>query len=165
MGSTCHRVRVKTKQATTKTAVFVSKCIVAACKCVIVAHMSVAFATVAIMSVSQHAATSEWCPWFRPADIDFTTIKYLKRHSVFPWVVIILVSLVFTVADVVVIGTLLYLKKTLLCKQKKTRLKYTETEKTEDKPPRASELTKRPHKGGHKHRRYPAIQSFKLHDT
>lgn len=161
MGSTCHRVRVQTKRATIKTALFVSRCIVAACKCAILAHVSVAFATVAIMSVSQHHATSEW---FHPIDIDYTTIKYLKTHSVFPWVVVILVSLVLTILDFVVIGTLLHLKENIFCK-KKTRPEYTE--KTEDKPPLTSECkTKRHSFGrGQKHRRYPAIESFKLHNT
>lgn len=155
----CHKVRVRATQATTKIVSFLSKCIIAVCKFAIIAHVSVTFATVAIMSVSQHHATSEW---FYSADIDYTTIKYLKRHSVFPWVVVILGSLVLTILDVVVIGTLLHLKKNIFCKQ---RLKYSETEKTEDKPPRTNKYNTKPQKGGQKHRLYPAIQSFKLHGT
>jgi len=163
MGSTCHKVRVQVKQATTKTALFVRRCIVAACKCAVLAHVSVAFATVAIMSVSQHHATPEW---FHHADIDYTTIKYLKRHTVFPWVIIVVTTVVLAILDVVVIGTLLYLKKHVFCKQKKTPLKYAETEKMEDKPPQGSEcITKRPQEKGQKQRRYPPIQSFKLHNT
>lgn len=163
MGSRCHKVRVRTKQTTTKTVLFVSRCIVAACKCAVLAHASVAFATVAIMSVSQHHATPEW---FHPADIDYTTIKYLKKHSVFPWVLIVITSIVFTILDVAVLGTLVYIKKHISCKQKKTMLKYTETEKTEDKPPRGSEYkTKRQQEKKQKHRLYPPFQSFKLHNT
>ncbi len=154
----CRKARATARAATIKFASFLKRCTVSACKCAVLAHASLAAATVAVVSASQHHTTSNW---FNPCD--HNTIKYLNVHVIFPWVVVGFVSLILSFLDSVMMGSFSYSKRCVQTLFKKKTQRHRVEENHADSPPRQQRLPRRP-KGENKHRLYPTISNFKVVD-
>lgn len=187
----CRRAASQARKATIKTARFASRCVVWICKSAVVAHALATLVVVASLCLSQHHTTSKYTvyveqyakvyaehclePHFHASGL-VPYLSYAHTHLVFPWVVVIAGSHTLCTARGMLTHTWRRLRNR---RQPSAPAKYAAAteEKELDKPPRGvvckpkTNLTTRPggkttySKKKQKHRLYPTIQSFKLHDT
>lgn len=187
----CRRAAIQARKATIKTARFASRCVVWLCKSAVVAHALATLVVVAFLCLSQHHTTSKYTVYVEQytkvyAEHCLETrfhasglvpyLSYAHTHLVFPWVVVIVGSHTLCTAR----GMLTHTWRTLRNRrQPSAPAKYAAAtdEKEMDKPPKGEVCKPKTSLAGgpadkstyprknKKHRLYPTIESFKLHNT
>lgn len=158
----------RAKQATTRTARFLSRCVVVLCKGAVAAHATAAVITIALLSLSQHHVTSKpvaQCLKESFGESALNYVQYAHTHMVVPWVILVVCSCFVQALQALM--CCLTRAKNIMCvcltKRKKTPVKYPPKEKTLDTPPQSTRDTPTYSRKTQKQRRlYPTIESFKL---